>query len=147
MNLNELDVRQANAGKMPASRRREKISIGSPDMRGRRDHRTATQNHLVAHEFSVVLAQCAGDCAITGIAEVSTLGPLPHIAEHLRRTLRGGVGQRLGMQFAAIEQVSGGRRKSLRGDFPLGFGGETLAGPVSKRVGFKVAHVADRRLQ
>src|ERR1700678_335455 len=115
-------------------------------MRSRRDHRSATQDHLAAHEFAVVFTESARHSGVTRIPEVSTLGPLPHISEHLRRTLGRPLAQGYGMQRSVLQKVTG-CRQSPRGNLPLGFGWEALASPVRKSVCFVIAHVAYRSLQ
>src|SRR5580704_6784046 len=98
-----LDVRQTKAGKLPARRRREKVPISSPYMRSRRNHGSSTQHHLAAHEFAVVFAESTRHRGKSRVAEVSTLGPLPHISEHLRRTLCGPLAQGHGMQRSVFK--------------------------------------------
>ena len=48
---------------------------------------TTAQNVLIAHEFAVVLAQCAGSSAVAGIRRVSATRPFPNIPKHLVKKL------------------------------------------------------------
>lgn len=59
-NLAMLDILgQTQSGKLPALMRIEEIAIGCPNVAAGRDARAAPQHHLVAHEFTVVLANGA----------------------------------------------------------------------------------------
>src|SRR5512144_282634 len=77
-------AREAETGKLPARCRREEISVGRANVRARRDAGAATQYVLIAHEFSVVLADRAGGRTEARVRRVVALRPFPHIAEHLR---------------------------------------------------------------
>src|SRR5579864_2095311 len=77
-------VSQPYPGKLPARFRRKKIAVGGANVRARRGARSATQDHLSAHELSVVFTQRAGTRLIAGISEISARGPLPDVAKELQ---------------------------------------------------------------
>src|ERR1700679_3899800 len=72
-------VGQTNAGKLPAGRGREKITVARANVGGRSHHRTAAQHHLVAHELAVVLAEGAGERVEARIRKISADGALPEL--------------------------------------------------------------------
>src|SRR5579864_518361 len=78
-------VSQPYPGKLPACFRREKIAVSGANVRARRGARSATQDHLSAHEFAVVFTQRAGRWLITGIRKIRACRPLPDVAEKLQR--------------------------------------------------------------
>src|SRR5690348_9627578 len=88
-------IRQPDAHELPAYMGREEVTVGTSNVRLRGCARTATQDHLVAHEFAVVLADCSGRRPESGIRRVSTSCPLPQIAEHLPKGLGGIDGSRV----------------------------------------------------
>ena len=51
----------------------------------------AAKDHLRGHELAVVLAECAGEWFVAGVAGVRGGGPLPDIAVHLLEGV-GGLG-------------------------------------------------------
>src|SRR6185312_15866035 len=78
-------VSQPYSGKLPACFRREKIAVGGANVGARRSARSATQNHLSAHELSVVFTQRARSRLIAGIGEIGACRPLPYVAKKLHR--------------------------------------------------------------
>src|ERR1700723_1028893 len=115
-------------------------------MRARCDRRSSTKNHLAAHELAVVFAKSTRHGGKTWVAEVCALGPLPHIPEHLRRTLCRPLAQGHGVQRSVLEKITGCRQTLCR-DLPLGLSRQPLAGPARKSVCFVKAHMAHRSLQ
>ncbi len=63
----------------------EEIPVGRAHVRGRRHARAAAQHQLVRHELAVVLAERACERLVARIGRVAARGPLPHVAEELRR--------------------------------------------------------------
>jgi hypothetical protein len=126
---------------LPAGGGAEEVAVGGADVGLRGDAGATAEDDLGAHELAVVLAECAGEGFVAGIAGVGRLGPLPDVAEEL---LRGG-GYRaagLGVEVAGFEEVA--RSGMLDGDeLPLEFGGETVAGPAGEGVSFEEGEVAD----
>src|SRR5437667_9441016 len=57
-------------------------------MTARRSAGATPQDVLVAHELSVVFAECPGSGAITGIRRIGAAGPFPNIAIHLLKVSR-----------------------------------------------------------
>src|SRR5204863_3968964 len=130
----------------PACRGRKEVAVGRPDMAGRGHRGTAAQDHLVAHELAVVLADRSGCRTKAGIGNVGTRRPLPYVAEHLpqRRLInkrrRYWVGAR--MKLPAVRKVAG-HPETRGGDLPLGFARQPLAGPLREGIGFEKTDVAD----
>ncbi len=78
---------ESDSGELPAFFRLKEIAIGVADMNARCRAGTTAQDVLVAHEFAVVLAKCAGSSAVAGVGRVGAARPFPNVAEHLVKTL------------------------------------------------------------
>src|SRR5579871_4387614 len=138
-------VSQPYPGKLPARFRRKKIAVGGANVRARRGTRSATQDHLSAHEFAVVFTQRAGRGLIAGIWKIGACCPLPYIAKQLqwyaafqrRRSRRG-------MKSAVFQKIALDGGNSACRDFPLELGRQARTGPAGKRVRFVITHMADR---
>src|SRR5215472_4636842 len=130
------------AGKLPACLRREKIAIRGANMRTWRGAGAAAQDHLSAHEFSVVLTQSARHRLVSRIRKIGAGGPLPDVAEQLRR-LAVASGHRRGVQPSTLHEIAL-HRQTLCSYFPFEFGGQACAGPARKSVGFIEAYVTNR---
>ena len=89
-------------------------------MAGWRRQRRPAQDHLVDHEFAVVLAERAGRCAIARVWRIGTPGPLPNDPE--------GIAQ----------------RAAISGHFPLSLCRQILASPAGKSIGLVIAHMTNR---
>jgi hypothetical protein len=132
---------EAEAAELPAGGGGEEIAVGGADVGLGSNAGATAEDDLGAHEFAVVLAECAGEGLVAGIAGVGGLGPLPDVAEELLGGGGGGAAG-LGVETSGFEEVTcdgmlGGN------EFPFEFGGEAFAGPAGKGVGFKEAEVAD----
>src|ERR1700759_2573889 len=98
---------------------REKVSIAGPDMRLRSRTRTASQDHLIAHELAVVLPNSTRCRREARISDIGARGPLPNVAEHLRQSLARPC--RLRMKHPRLHEVAfeaAGARRNL--PFELG---------------------------
>src|SRR5689334_2898328 len=74
---------ETDAGELPAGVGGEEVAVGGTDVGLGCGAGAAAQDHLVAHELGVVLAQGALEWAEAGIGRVGAAGPLPDIAEEL----------------------------------------------------------------
>src|SRR5579883_2370165 len=103
------------------------------------------QDHLVAHELAVVLADRSGGRTEARICDIGTRRPFPHIAEHLQkaRTVRAGSRGGAGMQPAAIGEIAYDRQLCGR-HLPFRLARQALAGPAGKGVGLIKTDMTDR---
>src|SRR5260370_13458018 len=76
-------AREANSCELPAFLGLEKVPIGAANMPAGSGAGTAAQDVLVAHELTVVFAECARRSAITGVGGISAPRPFPDVAKHL----------------------------------------------------------------
>src|SRR5690606_11938655 len=142
--------RQAKAEKLPAVARIEEAAIGRTDVLGPCRARAAANDHLVAHELAVVLAERAGERLEAGIGGVRRRGPFPHVAVELAEARCAVFGVRgfwagRGIQQPRVEEIS--RDGLLRGgELPFGLRRPARAGPACERVRLVVADVTDRRV-
>src|SRR5947199_8859752 len=81
-------IRQTQPGELPARRRVEEIPVARARMARGRRMRAAAQDHLVDHEFAVVLAERAFGRAVAGIGRVGAARPLPNHAEGIVDEIR-----------------------------------------------------------
>src|SRR6266571_709829 len=136
---------QPYPGKLPACFRREEIAVGGADVRARSGARSSAQDHLAAHEFSVVFTQRTGRGLVSRISKIGAGRPLPDIAKQLKRLAvftrrRSG----LRMKPAVLQKIVFHRRCAAGGDFPFKLGGQAGAGPAGKSISLVITHVADR---
>ena len=138
-------------------------------MGGGGDAGAAAKDDLRAHEFSVVLAESAGEGAVAGVARVGTGGPFPDVAEYLleagsgggwggvevggfeevglccdggswrMKRFQGGMGEEFWVRAILLEEGS----DAVGGVLPFELGGEAGVGPAGEGVGFEEAEVAD----
>src|SRR5262249_11543970 len=130
--------RQSYAGELPAGIRGEEVTVAAAEVRVRRRTRPAAQDHLVAHELPVVLAQRARRRLIPGVADVGAGGPFPHVTEQLGRPsarVRAGDGPRV--QCFALKKVTDEGALARHG-FPFRFRGQPGAGPAGVGIGLVV---------
>src|SRR5579871_586220 len=83
--VRRLPAGKPDTGELPTCLRREEIAVAGPNMCCRSDARTSPQDHLAAHEFSVIFAQRTGQRLETWVAEIRACSPLPTVAEELGR--------------------------------------------------------------
>src|SRR5262249_1955031 len=74
---------ESESGELPAFFRLKEIAIGAADVTAGGGAGTAAQDVLVAHEFSVVLAERAGRCSVARVRRICAARPFPNVAEHL----------------------------------------------------------------
>ena len=74
---------KSDARELPPGLRGKEVAVGGPDVRPGRCARATPQDHLVAHELAVVLAQRPRGRAKAPIGRVRALGPFPDVAEEL----------------------------------------------------------------
>src|SRR5258708_15573497 len=99
-------ISQPYAGELPPGFRREKVAIRCANVRLRSNARTSAQHHLVAHKFSVVLAQRSSHRLVSRIRKIGAGRPLPNVAEHLYRLVRVLRLCRAWMEPAGFEQIA-----------------------------------------
>src|SRR4051812_35365175 len=142
-------VSQPYPGKLPACFRREKIAVRGANVGARRSARSATQDHLSAHELSVVFTQRARSRLIAGVGKIGACSPLPYVAKELQRdaTLQTAL-QRCrsgcGMESAAFQKIALNGWDTACSYFPFELGRQARPGPPGKRVSLVIAHMADR---
>src|SRR5680860_1116646 len=132
--------REPEAGELPALMRIEEVAVSSPDMAFRCGARAALEHELVAHELAVILTDGAGGGLEAGIREVGACRPLPHVTEHLGRTVAGFGGHGTKMICAEVTPLNG---EALRRDFPLELGRQPVAGPAGEGVRLEIADMGD----
>jgi len=109
---------QSNSGKLPARFRRKEISIAGANVRSRRNAGAASQHHLPAHEFAVVLSQRSSQWSKARIAKISARSPLPAVAKKLRGVFRCQLRySRNRLQPAAFQKISLDRSQRTRRPF------------------------------
>ncbi len=133
-------LRESDAGELPAGWRLEEVSVSGANVAGGSDDGAAAEDHLAAHEFAVVFAECAGEGAIAGVGGVGRVGPLPDGA--VERVEAGGLEDAV-VEGLDIEEAGVGGRLGGSGGFPLELGGQAGSGPVGEGVGLVIAEVAD----
>src|SRR5260370_3858214 len=137
-------AREANSCELPAFLGLEKVAIGAANMTAGSGAGAAAQDVLVAHELTVVSAECARRSAITGVGGISGPRPFPDVAKHLMemsilsRDCRG-----FRMKLLDLDEVSFDRQIT-RGTFPFEFRGESRSVPICEGVGFEIADVGHR---
>src|SRR6266571_1666148 len=117
-------IGQPDSAELPPRLGSKEVAIAGTYVRPGRGARAPAQHHLVAHEFAVVLAQCAFHGMVAGISQIGAARPLPYIPENLRQTFTCWLGRSgCRMKFPALQKIS---RDLLfaRGDFPLRFRGK-----------------------
>src|SRR4029077_5510389 len=113
---------------------------------------TTAQDVLVAHEFTVVLAKCAGNSAVAGEGRVGAACPFPNVAEHLNQVLMllwsfrwdsGRYSNEGWMKQFSLDEIAFDwtiQRRAL----PFELSREARPSPVGIRVSFEIADVRDR---
>ena len=94
----------------------------------------ATQDHLVDHEFSIVLANGTTCGLESGIWRIGALRPFPDIAEYLAHMALPAICCRA--QKTALAEIAVAMCDGLRCTFPLGFAWKALSCPAGESVGF-----------
>ena len=133
----------------------KEVAVADAHVVGRGRAGAPAQDHLVAHELAVVLADRTGGDAKAGVGRVGAGGPLPDVAEHLREPAdlvdRALVGARL---HARARKLGRTRRQEValagelrRRSLPLGLARQACARPARERVGLVVAKVTDGRVE
>src|SRR5439155_24211840 len=113
-------------------------------MTARRSAGATPQDVLVAHELSVVFAECPGSGAITGIRRIGAAGPFPNIAKHLMKVSRLHRSRSWSrMKRFVLDKISFNRTIG-RCAFPFKLGWEASAGPISIGIGFEITDVRHR---
>src|SRR5262249_2195432 len=138
-------IRQPDAGELPARLRGEEVAVTGAEVRTGRGTRAPAQDHLPAHEFSVVLAQRSRRGLKARIRKIGAGRPLPYIAEDLQGHNGIGLGRRgcFRMKLGAFHQIAfDGLGRS--GDLPFELSGQPGSGPAGKGVSFVKADVAYR---
>src|SRR5580698_1729297 len=137
---------QSNSGKLPARFRRKEISIAGANVRSRRNAGAASQHHLPAHEFAVVLSQRSSQWSKARIAKISARSPLPAVAKKLRGVSRCQLRfSRNRLQPAAFQKISLNRSQRSR-RLPLSFGRQPQSLPARVSIRLKQAHMRHRTI-
>src|SRR4051812_31126925 len=137
---NAIEVRspgQSDATQLPSRRWRKEVPVGQAGVRARSGAGSAAQDHLVAHELSVVFAERALVGLVTGIRKIGGGGPLPGIAEELIAAVRSR------MEIGGLEKILAVdlRTGAPCGNLPFEFGRQACTRPSCIGVGLVVADV------
>src|SRR5690606_31370889 len=76
-------LREPEAEELPAVARIEEAAVSRADVLEPGRAGAAADDHLVAHELAVVLAEGAGERPETGVGAVRRRGPFPYVAVEL----------------------------------------------------------------
>src|SRR5690625_3162091 len=106
----------------------------------------AAQDELVERKFAGIFAESSGPGLKAGVGKVGAGGPLPDLAEEVIRTL-GTIRRGVGREWAGVEALCFGEISFdgavFGGHLPLGFCGESVAGPAGEGVGLEIADMAE----
>ncbi len=94
---------ETEGGELPAGRWAREVTVGGAAVGGGRDAGASAKDDLGGHEVAVVVAECARQRLVAGIAGAAAGGPLPNIdADLLEAGECWGGG---GMEVAGLDEI------------------------------------------